>query len=314
MLASTPYQVLALMGPTASGKTALAMQLADHQPIDIISVDSALVYRGMDIGTAKPTRDELRAYPHALVDILDPSEHYSAANFCVDAKALIEQSLAAKRLPVLVGGTMLYFNALLQGLDDLPARDPELRQRLEQRLQETGMAAGYQWLQRLDPVAAAGMHANNRQRLVRALEVCLLTGQPMSSFWQSDKPGLPWTVLAVGLLPGDRSWLHQRINLRFEQMLDQGLLDEVRQLQARADLSPELPSIRSVGYRQAWQFLQGQTDRQTMIEQAQAASRQLAKRQMTWMRGMSGLHIMTAEDQNPLTSLLKLLNSPQTNQ
>ncbi len=310
----TPFPVLLLLGPTASGKTALAMQLADQLPVDLISVDSALVYRGMDIGTAKPSKQELESYPHALVDILEPTEHYSAADFCRDAHELVVQSQSKGRLPVLVGGTMLYYHALMQGLNDLPPRDEQLRAQIDARLQAEGLAAGHQWLASLDPEAAAGMHYNNHQRLLRALEVCLLTGKPMSHFWQQPKKQPPWHYLALGLMPQDRAWLHQRINLRFELMLEQGFIDEVRALRARGDLSLDLPSMRSVGYRQVWQHLAGELDAEQMLLQAQAASRQLAKRQMTWMRGMPALSLLAAEQQNLLPQLLNLLQNPQTNQ
>ena len=300
-----------LMGPTASGKTDLALELCCQLPCDIISVDSAMIYRGMDIGTAKPDPEELAEAPHRLIDICDPSETYSAADFRRDALAEMADITRRGRIPLLVGGTMMYFKALLQGMSDLPAADPELRDRLERQAQAEGLESLHRELTAVDPEAAARIHPNNRQRLIRAVEVIRLTGRPISELWratqvtdgdgdenssdikdypyftqwQADEgPELPYTVVQLALVPADRALLHERIAIRFERMLQAGFLEEVRGLMARGDLHAELPSMRCVGYRQAWEYLAGDTGYQTMVERGKAATRQLAKRQLTWLR------------------------------
>jgi len=274
-----------LMGPTASGKTALACELSDRFALDLVSVDSALVYRGMDIGTAKPDRTTLARYPHALIDIRDPAQPYSAADFCTDARSVMRQISERGRVPLLVGGTGLYFRALQQGLSDLPEADPTIRARLASEAQEMGWPALHARLARLDPAAAGRIAANDTQRLQRALEVFELTGRPLSELQGMGKPArFPWRVLKLALLPADRPRLHERIAQRFDAMLDEGFLDEVRALRAHGDLHANLPAIRAVGYRQAWQHLDGLTDAARFRDRAIFATRQLAKRQITWLR------------------------------
>jgi tRNA dimethylallyltransferase len=288
--------IVTLMGPTASGKTDLAMQLADLLPVEIISVDSATIYRGMDIGTAKPPVAVLQRYPHRLVDIKDPTQPYSVGEFVEDAKACVVAALAAGRLPLLVGGTMLYFKAFKGGLADLPTTSADVRRDLERRARREGLPALHAQLQKVDPTAAAAIHPNNRQRLLRALEVHAMAGKPISEFWAQQQPGgvagsLGCRLVELAIEP-PRELIHARIERRFEQMLDAGLLDEVRGLMARGDLSIEMPSMRAVGYRQVWQHLSGAFDRATMIDKAVAASRQLAKRQVTWLRAWTGKTVL----------------------
>jgi tRNA dimethylallyltransferase len=281
--------VLALAGPTASGKTAAALQLARSVPLEIISVDSALVYRGMDIGTAKPNAAELAAVPHHLIDIIEPHQSYSVAQFRSDCLRLIDEIIRRGKLPLLVGGTMLYFKALIDGLDDLPATPPELRQQLEQQLTEHGLPALYARLQLADPVTAARLKPNDVQRITRALEVIELTGRPFSSLLAQRAPTqLPFALHLFSLEPGERSGLHQRIATRFDAMLQNDqLIDEVRRLRAsNALLHTHLPSMRCVGYRQAWEYLDGLIDRAALRETGIIATRQLAKRQLTWLRAM----------------------------
>lgn len=284
-MTGTNPTILTLMGPTASGKTALAMALYDRYPIDIISVDSALIYRGMDIGTAKPTEPELAHYPHQLIDICEPNQAYSAANFCQDASLAITHSLAQGRIPLLIGGTMLYFKALLDGLSPLPAADPLIRQQIEQQAQQYGWQAIHQRLQHIDPVAAARIHPNDPQRLSRALEVYLISGKSLTSLTQTAGSKLPYQVIQFAIAPPSRQFLHDRIEVRFKQMLKQGFADEVRQLMGRGDLHLDLPSMRCVGYRQMWAFLSGEIDYDEMVFKGICATRQLAKRQLTWLRG-----------------------------
>lgn len=278
--------VLCLMGPTATGKTGLAIELAGQLPAEIISVDSAMVYRGMDIGTAKPDAATLKVAPHRLIDIRDPADPYSAAQFRHDALRQIEEIHAVGKLPLLVGGTMLYFRALLQGLSPLPAADASVRARLLAEAEITGWGALHQRLQEVDPVAARRIHPNDPQRLQRAFEVYELTGQSLSSLQSRVEGGLEekYQIFKFALMPEDRKALHARIAGRFQQMLTQGLIEEVEGLYRRGDLREELPAIRSVGYRQVWQFLDGRLEKQQMPEKAVAATRQLAKRQITWLR------------------------------
>ena len=278
-----------VMGPTASGKTDLAVALARELPVDVISVDSALVYRGMDIGTAKPEPGLLAEVPHALVDILEPEQSYSAARFREDALALMEASRRAGRVPLLVGGTMLYYHALQHGLSDLPASDPQIRARLHRQLQELGSAELHRRLARLDPLAASRIHPNDPQRLLRALEVIEQTGQPFS-WLQVEHRGsvLSWRILKLVRAPQERSVLHRRIRQRFHGMLEAGFKEEVEGLLARPGIHPGLPSMRAVGYRQMVHYLSGEWDRETMVERAIVATRQLAKRQFTWLRKEAG--------------------------
>lgn len=275
-----------LMGPTASGKTGLAEDLVQSLPLEIISVDSALVYRGLDIGTAKPDADTLSRAPHGLIDICEPSESYSAARFREDALAEMARISDAGRVPLLVGGTMLYFRSLESGLSELPAADPEVRDRLGRMLSESGLGALHGRLSEVDPVSAARIHPNDPQRTLRALEVFELTGRPLSEWHERQKRGdFPYRLLKLVLAPEERKVLWERIEMRFRTMLDAGFEDEVRSLLARGDLSPELPAMRSVGYRQMAEYLSGGVDRDSMIDKAIYATRQLAKRQMTWLRG-----------------------------
>ncbi|MEP6899426.1 MAG: tRNA (adenosine(37)-N6)-dimethylallyltransferase MiaA [Rhodanobacter sp.] len=274
-----------LMGPTASGKTALACALRERFPLELVSVDSALVYRGMDIGSAKPDAATLARHPHALVDIRDPSQAYSAAEFRDDAVATMQRIGGQGRVPLLIGGTSLYFRALQQGLSDLPEANPALRQRLSQEAQRIGWPAMHERLAQRDPLAASRIGSNDTQRLQRALEVIELTGKPLSAQQQrGDGPRFPWRVLKLALLPAERSILHERIAQRFDAMLAAGFLDEVRTLRSRGDLHADLPAMRAVGYRQAWQHLQGLIDASEFRDRGIFATRQLAKRQITWLR------------------------------
>ena len=280
---------VAIMGPTASGKTAAALHIARHLPCEIISVDSALVYREMDIGSAKPSLTERAAVPHHLIDILEPTASYSVMQFRQDAIALVADIHARGKLPLLVGGTMLYFKALRDGLDDLPQADPALRAALDRDIAAHGIQALHARLAVLDPITAARLKPADSQRIQRAMEIITLTGQPMSSLLaRAPKIALPFTLLPIALEPCERSVLHQRIADRFDQRLQAqpGLLDEVRALRARGDLHAGLPSMRCVGYRQAWDYLEGSMDLATLREQGMAATRQLAKRQLTWLRSM----------------------------
>ena len=282
---------LFLMGPTASGKTALACELSERFPLELVSVDSALVYRGMDIGTAKPDLVTRARYPHALVDIRDPSQPYSAADFCADARPLMEQISARGRVPLLVGGTGLYFRALQQGLSDLPEADPALRARLFAEAQQLGWPAMHARLTALDPTAASRIGCNDAQRVQRALEVIALTGCRLSELQQRGARRFPWRVLKLALLPVDRAPLHARIAQRFDAMLADGFLDEVRRLRAQAGVHADLPAIRAVGYRQAWEHLDGKTNPASFRERAIFATRQLAKRQITWLRSDVGARL-----------------------
>ncbi|MBC7945644.1 MAG: tRNA (adenosine(37)-N6)-dimethylallyltransferase MiaA [Burkholderiales bacterium] len=284
-----------LMGPTASGKTAVALALAKRFPLEIISVDSAMVYRNMNIGTAKPDARMLADVRHYLIDIIAPDERYSAAQFCTDARRLIAEIIARGNIPLLVGGTMLYFKALRLGLADLPSADSLLRTQIEQQAAAHGWPALHGRLAAVDPVSAARINQNDAQRIQRALEIVHLTGKPLATAWRRDgKPdhGLrncsdvdpPYREIAIALLPGDRRELHRRIAERFDEMLVQGLIDELRSLRTRHTLTPEFPSMRCVGYRQGWQHLDGEYDYATLREKGIAATRQLAKRQLTWLR------------------------------
>lgn len=277
--------VICLMGPTASGKTGVAVELVQQLPLDIVSVDSALVYRGMDIGTAKPDAETLRLAPHRLIDIRDPVQPYSAAGFRDDALQEIASIHAAGRIPLLVGGTMLYFRALEQGLSELPAADPDVRARLEAEAKTRGWAAMHERLAGIDPVAAARIHPNDPQRIQRALEVYDITGLSMTEqFERSPDTAPPLRFLKIALVPENRAVLHERIQRRFNIMLEQGFLDEVSTLRARGDLDPDMPSMRAVGYRQAWAHLDGKLSAQEWVERAIVATRQYAKRQLTWLR------------------------------
>ncbi|WP_119393345.1 tRNA (adenosine(37)-N6)-dimethylallyltransferase MiaA [Salinibius halmophilus] len=308
--------VIAIMGPTAVGKTDLGLALADRFDVDLISVDSVLVYKGLDIGSAKPEPQLLDRYPHALVDIKDPCEVYSAADFARDANQLIAQSHACGRTPVLVGGTMLYYKALFHPMDDLPSADEALRDELTRELNEHGLDHIVQQLATIDPDIMQRLEVNNTQRVLRAMEIYRLTGKQPSTLWQQQAfseqtiADLPYHLVQFAVMPPSREWLHKRINLRFEQMLAQGFADEVQALIDRGDLNTDLPAIRAVGYRQMWSYLQGQQDWSSMIETGQAATRQLAKRQLTWLKKWPSLLTCTAGNSENLNELLKTVNLP----
>lgn len=305
-----------LMGPTASGKTDLALQLAEALPCDLVSVDSAMVYRGMDIGTAKPSPEVLAAFPHRLVDICDPVDSYSAAQFRDDALTAMAEITARGRIPLLVGGTMLYFKALQDGLADMPSADPAVRARLELEAATQGLGALHRRLAEVDPESAARIHPTDPQRLVRALEVFELSGLTLSEHRRrqilqkgsgSDGRQLPYTVAQLAIAPERRELLHQRIAVRFRQMVEQGLLEEVETLRRRGDLHLGLPSMRCVGYRQAWEHLDGSLSREVFVERGIVATRQLAKRQFTWLRSWQGLHWLDSLACDNLARALKYL-------
>ncbi|EKO3962709.1 tRNA (adenosine(37)-N6)-dimethylallyltransferase MiaA [Vibrio fluvialis] len=287
---------LFLMGPTASGKTDLAIRLRQKFPVEIISVDSALIYKGMDIGTAKPDQDELALAPHRLIDILDPSEAYSAADFRRDAMREMQAIVDQGKIPLLVGGTMLYYKALLEGLSPLPAADPEIRQQIEQEAQQLGWAALHEQLRQIDPISAERIHPNDPQRLSRALEVYRISGKTLTELTQTKGEALPFRVKQFAIAPKERAELHRRIELRFEKMVEAGFEDEVKALYARKDLHPDLPSIRCVGYRQMWDYLDGNCTLDEAIFRGICATRQLAKRQITWLRSWDDLTWLDSEN------------------
>lgn len=274
-----------LMGPTASGKTDLAIQLRQHLPVEVISVDSALIYKGMDIGTAKPGKEELALAPHRLIDILDPAESYSAMNFREDALREMAEISAQGKIPLLVGGTMLYYKALIDGLSPLPNADEKVRSEIEAKAELVGWAELHKALEKIDPVSAARINPNDSQRINRALEVFYLTGKSLTELTEQKGEGLPYNVLQFAIAPEDRAILHERIELRFHKMMELGFKAEVEKLFARSDLHLDLPSIRCVGYRQMWEHLQGQYDLDEAVYRGICATRQLAKRQITWLRG-----------------------------
>ena len=274
-----------LMGPTASGKTALAVQLAQQLETEIISVDSALVYKGMDIGTAKPTAEERKGIPHHLIDILDPAEVFSTGRFRKSALQLMEDITSRGKVPILVGGTMLYFNALFNGLASLPEANAEIRKKLDEELFANGKEAMHARLESIDPVSAKRIHPNDPQRVQRALEVYQLSGKPISQFFaEAQQNQVPYKKIKLIVAPEDRKQLHEKIAQRFKLMIELGLINEVSALYQRGDLNEKMPSIRAVGYRQTWSYLQGEYDLDTLIEKAIIATRQLAKRQFTWLR------------------------------
>jgi tRNA dimethylallyltransferase len=299
-----------LMGPTAAGKTDLALRLTEALPCDIISVDSALIYKGMDIGTAKPDVDTLAKYPHRLVNIIDPSESYSAAQFRHDALKEMASITAAGRIPLLVGGTMMYYNALVKGLASLPEANAEVRQQLFEWAETEGWPALHARLAEIDPESAQRLAPNDSQRLQRALEVYQLTGRTLTELWaEQQSQNLPYSVVNLAIMPAERKTLHERIALRYRMMLDEGFVDEVRHLYERGDLNPQMPSVRCVGYRQVWSYLDDEWDYPTMIDKGIIATRQLAKRQITWLRSWENLHWLTSEDKDILKHSLKLFDS-----
>lgn len=294
-----------LMGPTASGKTDLAMSLCDVLPCEIISVDSALVYKGMDIGTAKPSVQERMQYPHHLVDIIDPRESYSAARFRFDALSIMEDITRRGKVPLLVGGTMLYFRALMEGLSVLPEADPLVREKIENDAMHFGWAYVHRQLQEVDPVSAERIHPNDPQRLQRALEVYRLCGMSMTQLREEErlnKQPFPYQTLQIAIAPDDRSILHKRIARRFSYMLEHNFETEVRTLYGRGDLDPSMPSIRAVGYRQMWAYLDGEYDYATMQEKGIAATRQLAKRQFTWLRSWQDVNWIYTDSRDEFVS------------
>ncbi|MDP9901451.1 tRNA (adenosine(37)-N6)-dimethylallyltransferase MiaA [Variovorax ginsengisoli] len=302
---------VALAGPTASGKTAAALAVARVRPVEIVSVDSALVYRGMDIGTAKPTPAELAEVPHHLIDIRDPRDPYSAAAFVADATRLIDEIAARGRLPLLVGGTMLYFKALFDGIDDMPAADPAVRDRLEAQAAAEGWPALHVRLAEVDPLTAARLAPNDSQRIQRALEVWHASGKPLSHFHaaQRERPGGLAPAVFVSLEPTERTWLHARITERFDAMLAAGFIAEVQALRARGDLDADLPAMRCVGYRQAWEALDGRWPMADLRERGIAATRQLAKRQMTWLRSMPQREVIAAEAPDAVAQVVARLQT-----
>jgi tRNA dimethylallyltransferase len=300
---------VAIMGPTASGKTASALAIAREYPVEIISVDSALVYREMDIGTAKPNAEELASVPHHLIDIIDPLESYSVMQFREDAIRLVAEIQARGRLPLLVGGTMMYFKGLVDGLDDLPTADAEVRARIDEEAARIGWPGMHAKLAALDPVTAARLAPNDAQRINRALEIIELSGKPMSELLaKREKTELPFELVSFALEPSDRAVLHERIALRFDQMLgnsdDTGIVAEVARLRARGDLSLNLPSMRCVGYRQSWEYLDGVYDRKQLREIGIVATRQLAKRQLTWLRSMPERIVIDCLSPDPARQML----------
>jgi tRNA dimethylallyltransferase len=294
-MSDLPLAIL-LMGPTASGKTDAAAHLAERFPLDVVSVDSALIYQGMDIGTAKPGPELLARAPHRLIGFLDPAEPYSAARVRADALREMDAIVAAGRTPLLVGGTMLYFKALIDGLSDLPSSDPLVRAELDLRLAREGSAALHAELAAVDPAAAARIHPNDPQRIQRALEVYRATGQPISALQKrAEQPPAPYRFLKLALAPADRDALRERIGRRFQAMMAAGFLDEVRRLKARGDLTPEHNSMRAVGYRQLWAHLAGEHTLDEAVALAINATRQFSKRQLTWLRGMEGVEWFDAD-------------------
>lgn len=301
---------ICLMGPTASGKTALAIELVQRYPMEIISVDSAQIYRGMDIGTGKPDAATLAIAPHRLIDFLDPAESYSAARFCTDARREMADIRARGRIPLLVGGTMLYFKALRDGLAQMPAADPLVRTQILAQAQAEGWAAVHATLASVDPVAAARIHPNDPQRLQRALEVFRVSGRSLTDWQQQGRleaaqfPGDSTALLFLAIQPLERAVLHDRIAARFRMMLDDGLVAEVEKLKTRPDLHIGLPSIRSVGYRQVWQYLDHEYGYDAMVERGIIATRQLAKRQLTWLRSWDDLHNFDSDDRQLMDKVI----------
>lgn len=300
--------VICLMGPTASGKTALAFELHDALPCDIISVDSALVFRDMDIGTAKPTQEELARYPHRLINIKDASESYSAAEFCQDALKEIADIRAKGRIPLLVGGTMMYFKSLIDGISPLPEANVEIRKNIELQAKEQGWQALHDELASFDPQAAMRIHPNDPQRLTRAIEVYRITGNTLSQLTEIKGDRVTGDVLQFAIAPKERADLHDRIELRYQQMIAQGFEQEVVKLTLRQDLHENLPSIRCVGYRQMWQHLQGEFDHDEMVFKGICATRQLAKRQLTWLRNWPNLTWLDMENPNNLQQILQAVS------
>ncbi len=315
MINSTLPPAIFLMGPTASGKTAIALELVKQLPVDIISVDSALIYRDMNIGTAKPDAETLAQAPHRLIDIIDASESYSVAQFCDDALREMKAIINRDRIPLLVGGTMLYYKALRHGLSNMPSSDPVIREKLKLQATEMGWPYMHEQLAQIDPSTAARLHPNDPQRIQRALEVYEISGKPISAFHaQSQNYTLDYNVIDLVVAPSQRSVLHANIELRFNQMLDSGLIDEVQQFYLRGDLSLDKPSMRCVGYRQVWEYLDGYLSKPEMTDRAIISTRQLAKRQFTWLRSESPHDWIDSLEKNFLNKALKKIRqSPYIN-
>ncbi|MEL0130184.1 MAG: tRNA (adenosine(37)-N6)-dimethylallyltransferase MiaA [Betaproteobacteria bacterium] len=288
---SKPPLILCITGPTATGKTELCVRLSKNFPLEVISMDSALVYRHMNIGTAKPTTDELASCQHHLIDIIDPVDHYSAARFKTDAERLVFEIVDRGNMPVILGGTMMYYNALVNGLDQLPSRDDKIREQLDSEASLSGWPTLHEKLSRIDPDTASRLNPNDAQRIQRALEVFYITGETMSSLLEKNKQkAKTLQTLDIALIPDDRTLLHKRIEERFAKMLAAGLVDEVDRLRRTWELNENMPSMRCVGYRQAWSYLEGRIDKRMLHEQGVAATRQLAKRQLTWLRSLQIKH------------------------
>ncbi len=303
-------KVICVMGPTASGKTGLGIELIEHLNGEIISVDSAMVYKGMDIGTAKPSKEELARAPHRLIDIIDPAEAYSAANFREDAIHEADQIFAKGKIPVLVGGTMLYFRALLTGLSNLPQADEEIRKRLEDEALQNGWDKMHERLQQVDSASAARIHPNDPQRIQRALEVYEITGKPLTQLFEEQKrEQAPFQAIKLALQPDDRAKLHQKIELRFKLMLEQGFIEEVESLRSRGDLDLSKPSMRAVGYRQVWEYLDGVRSYEEMFAKGVAATRQLAKRQITWLRAEDNLTWFDSDNAQLVENVLSFVDN-----
>jgi tRNA dimethylallyltransferase len=300
-----------LMGPTASGKTDLAIQLRQQLPMEVISVDSALIYRGMDIGTAKPSKAELALAPHRLIDICDPAESYSAANFRTDALREMQEISAQGKIPLLVGGTMLYYKALLEGLSPLPSADEKVRSEIEAKAALIGWDGLHQELSKIDPISAQRINPNDSQRINRALEVFYLTGKTLTELTAQKGEALPYDILQFAIAPEQREVLHLRIEQRFHKMIELGFQQEVEKLYRRPDLNENLPSIRCVGYRQMWEYLRGDYDHDEMVFRGICATRQLAKRQITWLRGWTS-PIQWLDSLQPAQALEKVLTSVST--
>ncbi|MCM5704803.1 tRNA (adenosine(37)-N6)-dimethylallyltransferase MiaA [Larsenimonas salina] len=307
-----PY-VPFIMGPTAAGKTDLAIALHERLGFELISVDSAMVYRGMDIGSAKPTADELARAPHRLIDIRDPSEPYSAAEFRDDALGLIDTLWQRGQTPLLIGGTMLYFKVLVDGAASMPGADAAVREQLQRDIEQRGLSALHEELARVDPVAAERIHPNDPQRLTRALEVYRLTGRSLTAHWtEQESVALPFEPLPIVVCPGSRALLHERIAMRFDQMLELGIIEEVEALKARPEIHADLPAMKSVGYRQVWEYLDGRFDRSTLRERGVVATRQLAKRQLTWLRRWQHAHWIDPQAEDVVESALKIVRGAGT--
>jgi len=307
-VAADPDAIL-LLGPTASGKTPLALALARTLPVEIVSVDSAQVYRGMDVGTAKSSPAERKAVPHHLIDVIDPTETYSAARFRADALRVMSEITARGKVPLLVGGTMLYFKALREGLSELPESNPLVREKIDIEAAKRGWPAMHAELARIDAQTAARLKPNDAQRIQRALEIHRVTGKPMSQLLGKRESALPFRLVELTLVPSNRGELHRRIESRFDAMLESGLVEELRMLRERYTLKPGMPSMRCVGYRQAWQFLEGELDRDELRRRGVVATRQLAKRQLTWLRGLGTLATLDCLASNVAAKATEFLRS-----